>query len=72
MLVMGVESADFSHWVLCSTEAELCLEVSEKSGDSCHSKEVGQGSPHGSGSWCNEISDVQGTSELDGTIGHQV
>ena len=71
---MGVEAADFSCWVLCSTEAELCdcLEVSKKSGDSCRSKGVGQGSPHGSGGCCDEISDVQGTSKLDGTIGHQV
>ena len=69
---MGVEVADFSCWVLHSTEAELCdcLEVSKKSGDSCHSKGVGQGSPHSSGGHCNEISGVQGTSELDGAVGH--
>ena len=71
---MGVEAADFSRWVLHSTEAELCdcLEVSEKSGDSCRSKGVGQGSPCDSGGCCDEISDVQGTSELDGTVGHRV
>ena len=71
---MGVEAADLSCWVLCSTEAELCdcLEVPEKSGDSCCAKGVGQGSPRGSGGHCDEISDVQGTSELDGAICHQV
>ena len=71
---MGVEAADLSCWVLCSTEAELCdcLEVPEKSGDSCCAKGVGQGSPRGSGGRCDEISDVQGTSELDGAICHQV
>ena len=71
---MGVEMADFSRWVLCSTEMELCdcLEVPKESGDSCHTKGIGQGSPHGSGGCCDEISDVQGTSELDGAIGHQV
>ena len=55
---MGVEAADFSHWVLRSTEAELCdcLEVPEKLGDSCRSKGVGQGSPHSSGGRCDEIS----------------
>ena len=74
VLVMGVEMADLSRWVLRSTEVELCdcLEVPEKSGDSCHAKGVGQGSPRGSGGCCNEISDVQGTSELDGAIGYQV
>ena len=46
-LVMGVEAADLSRWVLCSTEAELgdCLEVPEKSGDSCRTESGGQGSP---------------------------
>ena len=69
---MGVEAADFSCQVLRSTEAELCdcLEVPKKSGDSCRSKRVGQGSPRSSRGHCNEILDVQGTSELDGTIGH--
>ena len=71
---MGVEVADLSHWMLRSTEAELCdcLEVSKKSGDSCRSKRAGQGSPCSSRGCCDEISDVQGTSELDGAIGHQV
>ena len=71
---MGVEAADLSCRMLRSTETELCdcLEVSKKSGDSCCSKGVGQGSPRGSGGCCDEISDVQGTSELDGTVGHQV
>ena len=71
---MGVETADFSCWVLCPTEAELgdCFEVPEKMGDSCHTKSGGQGSPSGSGCVANEISDVQGTSELNGTIGHRV
>ena len=71
---MGVEAADLSRWVLCSTEAELgdCLEVPEKAGDSCRTKSGGQGCPgHCAGS-SDEISDVQGTSELDGTVGHQV
>ena len=69
---MGVETAHFSHWVLRFTEAELCdcLEVPKKSGDPCHAKGIGQGSPRGSRGCCDEISDVQGTSELDGTIGH--
>ena len=71
---MGVEAADLSRRMLRSTEVELCgyLEVSKKSGDSCRSKGLGQGSPHSSGGHCNEISDVQRESELDGTIGHQV
>ena len=71
---MGVEAADFSCWVLHSTEAELCdcLEVSKKSEDSCCSKGVGQGSPLGSGGCCDKILDVQGTSEINGAIGHQV
>ena len=71
---MGVEAADFSHWVLRSTEAELCdcLEVPEKTGDSCCTKSGGQGSPGGCTGVTNEISDVQGTSEFDGTIGHRV
>ena len=71
---MGVEAVDLSCWVLRSTEAELCdcLEVPKESGDSCHAKGVGQGSPCGSGGCCDEISDVQGTSELDGAIGHQI
>ena len=74
VLVMGVEAADLSHWVLHSTEAELCdcFEVPEKLGDSCRTKGIGQGSPHGSRGCCDEISDVQGTSELDLAIGHQV
>ena len=69
---MGVKAADFSCWVLRSTEVELgdLLKVPEKSGDSCRAKGIGQGSPGGSGCVANEISDVQGTSELDGTIGH--
>ena len=71
---MGVEAADLSRWVLRSTEVELgdCLEVPEKTGDSCRTKGGGQGGP---GRWAgssNEILDVQGTSELDGTIGHRV
>ena len=71
---MGVEAADFSRWVLRSTEAELgdCLEVSKKTGDSCRTESGGQGSPGGCTGITNEISDVQGTSELDGTIGHRV
>ena len=71
---MGVEAADLSRWVLHSTEAELgdCLEVPEKTGDSCCTKSGGQGSPGGCTGVTNEISDVQGTSELDGAIGHQV
>ena len=71
---MGVEAADFSCWVLRPAEAELgdCLEVPEKMGDSCHTKSGGQGSPGGIGCVYNEISDVQGTSELDGAIGHRV
>ena len=46
-LVMGVEVADLSHWVLHSTEAELgdCLEVPEKTGDSCRTESGGQGCP---------------------------
>ena len=71
---MGVEAADLSHWVLHSTEAELCdcLEVPENMGDSSHTKGGGQGSPGGIGGVSDEISDVQGTSELDGTVGHRV
>ena len=71
-LVMGVEAADLSCWVLCSTETELCdcFKVPKKSGDSCCTKCSGQGSPGGSGGVANEISDVQGTSELDGAISH--
>ena len=51
VLVMGVEAADFSRWVLRSTEAELgdCLEVPKKSGDSSRTKSDGQGSPHEGG-----------------------
>ena len=62
-LVMGVEVADFSRWVLRSTEAELgdCLEVPEQSGDSCRTKSGGQGSPGGSGCVASEVTDVQGT-----------
>ena len=69
---MGVEAADLSCWVLRSTEAELCdcLEVPKKSGDSCHAKDIQQGSPRGSGVCCDEILDVQGTSELNLAIGH--
>ena len=69
---MGVETADLSRWVLHSTETELCdcFKVPEKSGGSCRAKGVGQGSPHGSGGCCDEILDVQGTSELDLAIGH--
>ena len=69
---MGVEAADLSRRVLRSTEVELgdCLEVPEKTGDSCHTKSGGQGSPGGSRHVANEISDVQGTSELNGTAGH--
>ena len=68
---MGVEAADFSRWVLRSTEAELsdCLEVPEKTGDSCPTKSSGQGSPGGIGGVSNEVTDVQGTSQLDGAIG---
>ena len=71
---MGVKAADLGRWVLRSTEAELgnCLEVPEKMGDSCRTKSSGQGSPGGIGCVSNEISDVQGTSELDGTVGHRV
>ena len=71
---MGVEAADFSCWVLHSTEAELgdCLEVPKKTGDFCCTKSGGQSSPGGNGCVANEISDVQGTSELDGAIGHRV
>ena len=62
-LVMGVEAAYLSRWVLHSTEAELCncFEVPKKSGDSCHAKGVGQGSPRGSGGCCDKITDVQRT-----------
>ena len=69
---MGVEATDLSRWVLRSTETELCdcFKVPEKLGDSYCAKGVGQSSPHGSGGCCNEISDVQGTSEFDGIIGH--
>ena len=71
---MGVEMADLSCWVLRSTEAELsdCLEVPERTGDSCHTESGGQGSPGGCTGITNEISDVQGTSELDGAIFHSV
>ena len=60
---MGVEAADLSCWVLCSTEVELgdCLEVPEKMGDSCHTESGGQGSPHESGRVTDEVMDVQGT-----------
>ena len=63
VLVMGVEVADFSRWVLRSTEAELsdCLEVPKKTGDSCRTESGGQGSPGGSGCVANEVTDVQGT-----------
>ena len=71
---MGVEAADLSRWVLCSTEAELgdCLEVPEKTGDFTRTKSGGQGSPGRCAGSSNEISDVQGTSELDGAVGHRV
>ena len=71
---MGVKAADLSRWVLRSTEAELgdLLKVPRKPGDSCCAKGIGQGSPGGCTGVSNEISDVQGTSELDGAIGHQV
>ena len=71
---MGVEAANFSRWVLRSTEAKLGdrLEVPKKMGDSCRTKSGGQGSPHESGCVADEISDVQGTSKLNGTVGHQV
>ena len=71
---MSVEAADLSRWVLRSTEAELCdcLEVPEKTGDSCHTKSGGQGSPGCCGCSRNEITNVQGTSQLDGAIGHRV
>ena len=61
-------------WVLCSTKAELgdCLEVPEKTGDSCRTESGGQGSPGCCAGSSDEISDVQGTSELDGTISHRV
>ena len=69
---MGVEAADLSRWVLRSTEAELCdcLEVLEKTGDSSRTESGGQGSPGEDGHVPDEISDVQGTSELDGAISH--
>ena len=62
-LVMGVEATDLSRWVLRSTETELgdCLEVPEKTGDSCRTKSGGQGSPGCCGRVPNEITDVQGT-----------
>ena len=71
---MGVEAADLSRWVLRSTEAELdnCLEVPEKTGDSSRTESGGQGSPGCCGRSHNEIANVQGTSQLDGTVGHQV
>ena len=71
---MGVEAAHLSRWVLRSTEAELGyrLEVPEKTGDSCRTKSSGQGSPGRCAGSSDEIWDVQGTSELDGTIGHRV
>ena len=71
---MGVEAADLSCWVLRSTEAELgnCLEVPEKTGDSCRTESGGQGSPGGCGRVPNEITDVQRTSQLYGTVSHRV
>ena len=71
---MGVEAADLSRWVLRSTEAELGdrLEVPKKSGDSCCTESSGQGSPGCCRHVPNEITDVQGTSQLNGTIGHRV
>ena len=69
---MGVEAADLCCWVLRSTEAELgdCFKVPEKTGDSCHTEGGGQGSPGRCAGSSDEISDVQGTSELDGAICH--
>ena len=69
-LVMGVEAANFSRWVLCSTEVELGdrLEVPKKAGDSCHTKSGGQGSPCESICVANEILDVQGTSKLNALL----
>ena len=58
------------HIYTLSAELGNCLEVPEKTGDSCHTKGGGQGSPGGSTGVANEILDVQGTSELDGAIGH--
>ena len=59
---MGIEAADFSRWVLCSTEAELCdcLEVPEKMADSCHTKSDGQGGPSEGGRVSDKISDGSG------------
>ena len=71
---MGVEAADLSCWVLHSTEADLgdCFEVPEKTGDSSRTKSGGQGNLGCCTGITNEISDVQGTSELDGAICHRV
>ena len=56
-LVMGVEVADLSCWVLRSAESELCccLEVPKKTGNSCRTESGGQGSPGGIGGVANEI-----------------
>ena len=61
---MGVEAADFSRWMLHPTEMEVgdCFEVPEKTGDSCHTKSSGQGSPCEGGRVTDEVTDVQGTS----------
>ena len=69
---MGVEAADLSRWVLRSTEAELGdrLEVPEKTGDSCRTESGGQSSPGCCGRSRNEIANVQGTSQLNGTVSH--
>ena len=71
---MGVEATDFSRWVLRSTEAELgdSLEVPKKTGDSCRTESSRQGSPGCCRRVRNEITDVQGTSQLDGAVGHRV
>ena len=71
---MGVEAADFSCWVLRPTEVELgdCLEVPEESGDSCRTESGGQGCPGRCAGGSDKIADVQGTSQLNGAIGHRV
>ena len=71
---MGVEAADFSRWVLRSTEAELSnlLEVPKKSGDSCCTIGIGQGSPGCCGRISDEISDIYIATELYGSVGHGI
>ena len=71
---MGVKTADFSRWVLHSTEAELgdLLKVPKKMGDSCCTKSSGQCSPSRCGRVSDEISDIYATTELNGSIGHGV